>query len=187
MPPGVFDTWRDGRIGILPRVVWLARCRTKITSLRHASHPRLGDDPKQRLHPSWPSLSRPSTSSSSRILSEWPRRRSRTRRTSGQYFAVHALDYVDDRDKPGHDGVGKFKCFAASRRGDRDGFVQLAPLKWRDRSLRADRFRYSVTRSGTTRGETRFRSAEAAELWGSRLVIDRGGARWMKSSPRRFS
>jgi hypothetical protein len=38
-------------------------------------------------------------------VSEWPRCASRTRRASGQYFAFDALDDVDDRDKPGHDGV----------------------------------------------------------------------------------
>jgi len=30
----------------------------------------------------------------------------RARRISGKYFTVHVLHHVDDRDKPGHDGLG---------------------------------------------------------------------------------
>jgi site-specific recombinase XerD len=38
--------------------------------------------------------------------SRWLRPACRARRISGKYFAVHVLDHVDDRDKPGHDGAG---------------------------------------------------------------------------------
>ena len=46
--------------------------------------------------------------------SRWPGRPRRARRASGKYFAVQALDHVDDRDQPVHDGRSGLNCFAAA-------------------------------------------------------------------------
>jgi len=37
---------------------------------------------------------------------------------SGKYFTVHVWRHVDDRDKPGHDGLGRFNCSVVANKGE---------------------------------------------------------------------
>src|SRR5271169_1455218 len=64
--------------------------------------------------PSWPGLSRPSTSLGRKYFSILSRLRQPPRQDSGKPSLFLKLDYVDGRDEPGHDGADRFSYSAGS-------------------------------------------------------------------------